>query len=129
MAAQSLVSSAPLFPGWKKALTGGSQGQYLVQEVIRGLEPQESNGCVCFAKELVLIPLASYFFPFWVSVLPSIKRTCWIRGTLFSPSSDTKNICESNAQGHLEVMASEDLTIGSISKISNGRSGVWDKLK
>ena len=123
------MSSAPLFPRWKKALTGDSQGQYLVQEVIRGLEPQASNGYVGFAKELVLISLASYFSSFWVSVLPSIKRTCWIRGTLFPSSSDTKNFCESNGQGHLEDMASEDLTTGSVSKISNGRSGVWDKLK
>ncbi|CAI9163268.1 unnamed protein product [Rangifer tarandus platyrhynchus] len=35
-------------------------------------------------------------------------------------SSDTKNICESSGQGHLEVMASEDLTTGSVSKIANG---------
>lgn len=44
-------------------------------------------------------------------------------------SSDTVNIYQPNGQGYLEVMAKEDLTIGSISRISNEKSGVWDKLK
>lgn len=69
------------------------------------------------------------FFSYWVSVPPSRKRTCWTRGRLFPSSSDNINVYEPNGQGHLEVMACEDLTTGSKSKIPGGRSGVWDKLK
>ena len=49
-AAQSPVSSAPLLPRLKKALAGGSQGQCLVQEVIRGPEPQESMNVLVLPK-------------------------------------------------------------------------------
>lgn len=38
------------------------------------------------------------------------------------------HVYEPNGQRHLEIMANEDLTAGSVSRIVNERSGVWKKL-
>ena len=92
------MSSASLFTHLRKALTGGRQGQCLVQEssrawslknqmnvlVLLGISP-DTTGKLCFS--------------FRVSVSPSVKRTCWIRGTLFPSSSDTINVDKSMDKG------------------------------
>lgn len=120
VAAPSQVKSSPF-----EGLIGGRQGR---------LSPGEHHGpaawmfkWMCwFCQELALTPLASNFFLLDLS-FTVCKRHMLDPEELWWVLVQTLNVCEPNGQRHLEIMASEDLTVGSVCRIFNESPGVWKK--